>query len=476
MSVEIVCPNCLAEFKSELSRECSTCKMEWESVKGIRYFGKIFVENANDLIELLSSSDRLAAEDYRAFDYGPMLTSIKELYKGEVSKSEFFREKFDQQEPFWWRSRWQEFLEFEYLTSNINFHGKKLLDVGAGYGSDAERYEKLGAEITAFEYSPAMFLIGSELHPTFQWIGGDASALPFKDETFDIVVAHHSLHHHHSFRSSLAEMLRVLKIGGRIITMGDPYTASRLSEVEECRIFNQHEGVLSGINEKVLNFKDFNIFIDSHQGALNGFVLICESGTDNYQEISIDQIKSIKMKSFSLALSGEKICKILNLSRSSSFSGNSLDIEDYIDTFIEKPTLAPLYIANNLPGEYHNLDIRSTNASKFMLLNGWHLYEGNDYRVASFKWRYFISSEPSKVKMKLLVDAPCEHTTLEILVNGFKEYSEIVSVGTLLMIEFNLLKFPQGDNRVLEAEIHCCGMNHQSNELVKSHVYEMNLQ
>ncbi len=475
MPVQIVCPKCLSEFNQTNSRACSQCNVEWELVKGISYFGKILAENANDLIELLSSSDRLNAQDYTAFDYAPTLENIREFYEGVITKSELFDRNFGGQEPFWWRSRWQEFLEFEYLTDDLDIQGKKLLDVGAGYGSDAERYQKLGAEITAFEYSPAMFLIGAKLHPNFQWIGGDASSLPFNDEAFDFVVAHHSLHHHHSFKDSLAEMIRVLKIGGKIITMGDPYTMNRLSEEEECTIFNEHEGVLSGINEKVLNFSDLQSFIDKYKDQLKGFFLICESGTDDYQRVSIDRLETIQFKSFSLALSAEKVAKVAKYNRSLNLSAKTLDIGVYVDTFMEQSSSAPLFIANILPIKFLNINIKGTESPKFMLLNGWHLYQGHEYRDTSAKWRYFTSSNISEVKIKLKVQAKCITSKIDIVVNGIQDHYQIIPVGELLEFTVDFSKFSIGGNHVIEIEIHCCGLEHKNGAAIKSKVYELSL-
>jgi ubiquinone/menaquinone biosynthesis C-methylase UbiE len=62
----------------------------------------------------------------------------------------------------------------------------------------------------------------------------DAERLPYADDTFDIVLGHAVLHHIPDLDASFAEILRVLKPGGRFVFAGEPtrhgdYVARRLS-------------------------------------------------------------------------------------------------------------------------------------------------------------------------------------------------------------------------------------------------------
>jgi ubiquinone/menaquinone biosynthesis C-methylase UbiE len=62
----------------------------------------------------------------------------------------------------------------------------------------------------------------------------DAERLPYDDDTFDIVIGHAVLHHIPDLDRSFAEILRVLKPGGRFVFAGEPtqhgdYVARRLS-------------------------------------------------------------------------------------------------------------------------------------------------------------------------------------------------------------------------------------------------------
>jgi ubiquinone/menaquinone biosynthesis C-methylase UbiE len=62
----------------------------------------------------------------------------------------------------------------------------------------------------------------------------DAERLPYDDDSFDIVIGHAVLHHIPDLDQSFAEILRVLKPGGRFVFAGEPtrhgdYIARRLS-------------------------------------------------------------------------------------------------------------------------------------------------------------------------------------------------------------------------------------------------------
>src|SRR5262249_14153765 len=73
----------------------------------------------------------------------------------------------------------------------------------------------------------------------------------------DAVVCNAALHHLRDLPASIAEMLRVLRPGGILLTTGDPFRANTAGEEAELSIFNDHPGVLLGVNEQVPRFRDF---------------------------------------------------------------------------------------------------------------------------------------------------------------------------------------------------------------------------
>lgn len=103
------------------------------------------------------------------------------------------------------------------------YRDKKLLEVGAGLGTDHVQFAKNGALTTDLDLSSGHLehakrnfalrgLSGGFIH-------GDAEHMPFEDETFDVVYSNGVIHHSPNTRRVVDEMYRVLKPGGRIIVM-----------------------------------------------------------------------------------------------------------------------------------------------------------------------------------------------------------------------------------------------------------------
>jgi SAM-dependent methyltransferase len=101
--------------------------------------------------------------------------------------------------------------------------GLKVLDVGCGNGYVLLQYARNGAEVTgvdvtatAIDLSRKRFELGG-LCGTFVEIDGEH--LPFSDDHFDIVCSMGVLHHISNPQTTVDEIYRVLKPGGRLIVM-----------------------------------------------------------------------------------------------------------------------------------------------------------------------------------------------------------------------------------------------------------------
>ncbi len=103
--------------------------------------------------------------------------------------------------------------------------GERVLDVACGTGIVARlaaRRMGAGARIVGLDLSPAMLEVASEVvageDAQFEWVAGDAQALPFPDESFDLVLCQQGLQPLPDRVAALREMRRVLAPGGRLLT------------------------------------------------------------------------------------------------------------------------------------------------------------------------------------------------------------------------------------------------------------------
>lgn len=100
--------------------------------------------------------------------------------------------------------------------------GEHVLDVGCGTGSHLEGYVAMGAACSGIDLSPAMLAVARRrLPPDVVLEHGDATDLPFDDETFDLVIASLFLHEldPDALAAVLGEMARVTREGGRIAVL-----------------------------------------------------------------------------------------------------------------------------------------------------------------------------------------------------------------------------------------------------------------
>lgn len=100
--------------------------------------------------------------------------------------------------------------------------GQRLLDLGAGTGDLA--FEALrrhpGVQVVAADFTPAMLQVGRKRpdpHPG--WAAADALRLPFPDESFDALVSGFLLRNVADLDQALAEQYRVLRPGGRWVSL-----------------------------------------------------------------------------------------------------------------------------------------------------------------------------------------------------------------------------------------------------------------
>jgi len=98
--------------------------------------------------------------------------------------------------------------------------GEKVLDVACGTGNAAIRAAEAGAEVTGVDITPELFDAArreaAAAGVTVEWVQGDAEALPFEDESFDVVLSTFGCMFAPRHAVAASEIVRVLRPGGRV--------------------------------------------------------------------------------------------------------------------------------------------------------------------------------------------------------------------------------------------------------------------
>ena len=107
--------------------------------------------------------------------------------------------------------------------------GDRVLDVGCGPGDLAAAAASRGASVVGADLSQVMVAMARSRHPELEFQQADAERLPFPEGTFDAVVANLLIPHLPRPEVGLAELVRVLKQGGRL-------AVSMWDRPERCRL------------------------------------------------------------------------------------------------------------------------------------------------------------------------------------------------------------------------------------------------
>lgn len=108
--------------------------------------------------------------------------------------------------------------------------GQRALDLCCGTGDVTFALANAGLTATGLDFSAAMLAVAHHrndlrrkeevhcaVHPSF--LRGDAQAIPFPDDSFDVVTVSYGLRNLARWTTGLAEMLRVARPGGRLLVL-----------------------------------------------------------------------------------------------------------------------------------------------------------------------------------------------------------------------------------------------------------------
>jgi len=129
--------------------------------------------------------------------------------------------------------------EWEYETGKIildsygrhfgSLEEKRVLDIGCGLGGKTLAYAQAGAHVVGVDIASknvaqaACFTRARGANVGLA--AGDAEHLPFRDGTFDLVIANDSFEHFGNPAAALADLARVLRPGGSVFLFFTPWTS-----------------------------------------------------------------------------------------------------------------------------------------------------------------------------------------------------------------------------------------------------------
>jgi ubiquinone/menaquinone biosynthesis C-methylase UbiE len=120
-------------------------------------------------------------------------------------------------------SRWKEGIDEMRLDFLEACRGKRVLEVGCGIGPDARWLIENGIDYRGLDYSIESLKLCTKMVEAgggkASFVNGDATAMPFQDDEFDVVFAIGMLHHIPDMERACGEVVRVTKPGGMVRVM-----------------------------------------------------------------------------------------------------------------------------------------------------------------------------------------------------------------------------------------------------------------
>ena len=95
--------------------------------------------------------------------------------------------------------------------------GDAVMALAAGTGTSSTAIAEAGARVVAADFSLGMMSEGRRRGAPVPFVGADGQHLPFADDAFDAAVISFGLRNVHEPRMALAEMVRVVRPGGKVV-------------------------------------------------------------------------------------------------------------------------------------------------------------------------------------------------------------------------------------------------------------------
>lgn len=200
----------------------------------------------------------------------------------------------------------------------------KILEIGSGYGMSKDFIDSTNVYRTEYMTNVPLGVQG----------GVDASNLPFDDESFSSTFAVDAIHHIPNSLMAIKEMLRVTKMGGKVILV-EPYVSFMSYPIY--RMFHDER---TSMNLDFANHKNWVTEApeDGDQGVMQNILKMIN---DFRKEIIFDKIQVVYFSPFSFFATGG-LSRPLSIPR--SFIRALVMLEKYIPSRILKLTASRFII------------------------------------------------------------------------------------------------------------------------------------
>lgn len=188
----------------------------------------------------------------------------------------------------------------DVLAETVEVNGRDVLDVGCGAGDLVRWLGSQGARALGVDCGAEMLRRALEADPDHpdRYIDAPGQALPFDDESFDVVVFSNSLHHipTDDMAQALAEAGRVLRLGGMLYVaepeIDGPEDSVGYPVIDETEVRTAAQEALDALDQK--QFGPLHRFSYSSEAVYESFDQWCKLvvGVDPERATALEVHKS----------------------------------------------------------------------------------------------------------------------------------------------------------------------------------------
>lgn len=162
--------------------------------------------------------------------------------------------------------------------------GKRVLDLGCGYGEHCREYKKRGAEyVLGVDLSAKMLEVAKSENPDLDFVQGDISDLSFIEEKFDLVCSSLTFHYVEDFEKLMRQISGLLNKGGTLIfSQEHPMTTAPLNgyswtKDEEGRVLHYNLADYMRVGQRKVNWLVDGV-VKYHRNVAHIITAIAQAG------------------------------------------------------------------------------------------------------------------------------------------------------------------------------------------------------